>query len=130
MPPHHLDVTDLSWHRAAAHQAEENECTYQQSLNAVIVNTSLISNLIFPVILLIGLLLVFDGKITLGTMSTAASMANFVVTPCNQIAQNYAKLKSSRGIRERLETAMSDSGDETNGMELARIAQVECEHVG
>lgn len=119
-----------SWHRAAAHQAEENECTYQQSLNAVIVNTSLISNLIFPVILLIGLLLVFDGKITLGTMSTAASMANFVVTPCNQIAQNYAKLKSSRGIRERLETAMSDSGDETNGMELARIAQVECEHVG
>ena len=101
-----------SWHRAAAHQAEENECTYQQSLNAVIVNTSLISNLIFPVILLIGLLLVFDGKITLGTMSTAASMANFVVTPCNQIAQNYAKLKSSRGIRERLETAMSDSGDE------------------
>ena len=38
-----------SWHRAAAHQAEENECTYQQSLNAVIVNTSLISNLIFPI---------------------------------------------------------------------------------
>lgn len=79
-------------HRAASHKAEESELNYQQSLNAVIVNTSLISNLIFPVVLLVGLLLVFDGKITMGTMSTAASMANFVITPCHQIAQCYAKL--------------------------------------
>lgn len=35
-------------HRAASHKAEESELNYQQSLNAVIVNTSLISNLIFP----------------------------------------------------------------------------------
>ena len=50
-------------------------------------NTSLISNLIFPVVLIIGLYLVFAGDITVGTMSTAASMANFVITPCHQIAQ-------------------------------------------
>lgn len=34
-------------HRVASHKAAESELTYQQSLNSVIVNTSLISNLIF-----------------------------------------------------------------------------------
>lgn len=116
-------------HRAASHKAEESELSYQQSLNAVVVNTSLISNLIFPVVLLIGLLLVFRGKITVGTMSTAASMANFVITPCHQIAQCYAKIKSSRGIRTRLETAMSGESETTHGASLAKIDHLACEDV-
>lgn len=116
-------------HRAASHKAEESELSYQQSLNAVVVNTSLISNLIFPVVLLIGLLLVFRGKITVGTMSTAASMANFVITPCHQIAQCYAKIKSSSGIRTRLETAMSGESETTHGASLAKIDHLACEDV-
>lgn len=117
-------------HHAASHKAEESELNYQQSLNAVIVNTSLISNLIFPVVLLVGLLLVFDGKITMGTMSTAASMANFVITPCHQIAQCYAKIKSSCGIRERLENAMAAEEQTTTGKEINRVQSIECRHVG
>ena len=116
-------------HRAASYKAEESELSYQQNLNAVVVNTSLISNLIFPVVLLIGLLLVFRGKITVGTMSTAASMANFVITPCHQIAQCYAKIKSSRGIRTRLETAMSGESETTHGASLAKIDHLACEDV-
>ena len=116
-------------HRAASRKAEESELSYQQSLNSVIVNTSLISNLIFPVVLLIGLLLVFRGKITVGTMSTAASMANFVITPCHQIAQCYAKIKSSRGIRTRLETAMSGEAETSHGASLAKIDHLACEDV-
>ena len=116
-------------HRAASRKAEESELSYQQSLNAVVVNTSLISNLIFPVVLLIGLLLVFRGKITVGTMSTAASMANFVITPCHQIAQCYAKIKSSRGIRTRLETAMSGEAETSHGASLAKIDHLACEDV-
>ena len=116
-------------HRTASHKAEESELSYQQSLNAVVVNTSLISNLIFPVVLLIGLLLVFRGKITVGTMSTAASMANFVITPCHQIAQCYAKIKSSRGIRTRLETAMSGEAETSHGASLAKIDHLACEDV-
>ena len=116
-------------HRAASHKAAESELSYQQSLNAVVVNTSLISNLIFPVVLLIGLLLVFSGKITVGTMSTAASMANFVITPCHQIAQCYAKIKSSRGIRTRLETAMSGETETVHGASLAKIDHLACEDV-
>ena len=44
----------------------------------------------------------------MGTVSTAASMANFVITPCHQIAQCWAKVKSSQGIRQRLEAAMAE----------------------
>ena len=116
-------------HRAASHKAEESELSYQQSLNSVIVNTSLISNLIFPIVLLIGLLLVFKGSITVGTMSTAASMANFVITPCHQIAQCYAKIKSSRGIRTRLEAAMSGELEVTHGEALDTIHQLTCENI-
>ena len=116
-------------HRAASRKAEESELSYQQSLNSVIVNTSLISNLIFPIVLLVGLLLVFNGNITVGTMSTAASMANFVITPCHQIAQCYAKIKSSRGIRTRLETAMSGEAETSHGASLAKIDHLACEDV-
>ena len=94
-------------HRDAARQARDSEQAYQQSLNAMVVNTSLISNLIFPIVMLVGLFLAFDGRLTMGTVSTAASMANFVITPCNQIAQCWAKVRSSKGIRQRLEAAMS-----------------------
>ena len=116
-------------HRTASHKAEESELSYQQSLNSVVVNTSLISNLIFPIVLLVGLLLVFNGNITVGTMSTAASMANFVITPCHQIAQCYAKIKSSHGIRTRLEAAMSGEPETTHGASLAKIDHLACEDV-
>ena len=49
--------------------------------------------LIFPIVMLVGLFLAFDGRLTMGTVSTAASMANFVITPCHQIAQCGAKVR-------------------------------------
>ncbi len=69
----------------------------------MVANPTSSSNLIFPIVMLVGLFLAFDGRLTMGTVSTAASMANFVITPCNQIAQCWAKVKSSKGIRQRLE---------------------------
>ena len=44
-------------HRTTAAQACASEQSYQQSLNSMVVNTSLISNLIFPVVMLVGLFL-------------------------------------------------------------------------
>lgn len=117
-------------HSKASEQARDKELQFQQSLNRVITSTSLISNMIFPVILLIGLILVFDDKITIGTMSTAASLSNFVITPCHQIAQNYAKIKSAKGIRERLENVMSESQTEEKGRNLEVIKNISCKNVG
>lgn len=114
-------------HRTAAAQACASEQSYQQSLNSMVVNTSLISNLIFPVVMLVGLFLAFDGRLTVGAVSTAASMANFVITPCNQIAQCWAKVKSSKGIRQRLEAAMSvPEAPSSAGQPVASLERIEC----
>ena len=116
-------------HQKAARKARESELDYQQSLNAMVTNTSLISNLIFPVVMLVGLFLAFDGRLTMGTVSTAASMANFVITPCHQIAQCRAKIKSSQGIRQRLETAMAEPQAAEQGEPIGRIDSIQCETV-
>lgn len=116
-------------HQKAARKARESELDYQQSLNAMVTNTSLISNLIFPVVMLVGLFLAFDGRLTMGTVSTAASMANFVITPCHQIAQCWAKIKSSQGIRQRLETAMAEPQAAEQGEPIGPIESIQCETV-
>ena len=116
-------------HQKAARKARESELDYQQSLNAMVTNTSLISNLIFPVVMLVGLFLAFDGRLTMGTVSTAASMANFVITPCHQIAQCWAKVKSSQGIRQRLEAAMAEPQSAEQGEPIGHIDSIQCETV-
>ena len=116
-------------HQKAARKARESELDYQQSLNAMVTNTSLISNLIFPVVMLVGLFLAFDGRLTMGTVSTAASMANFVITPCHQIAQCWAKVKSSQGIRQRLEAAMAEPRVAEQGEPIGHIDSIQCETV-
>ena len=116
-------------HQKAARKARESELDYQQSLNAMVTNTSLISNLIFPVVMLVGLFLAFDGRLTMGTVSTAASMAIFVITPCHQIAQCWAKIKSSQGIRQRLETAMAEPQAAEQGEPIGHIDSIQCETV-
>ena len=116
-------------HQKAARKARESELDYQQSLNAMVTNTSLISNLIFPVVMLVGLFLAFDGRLTMGTVSTAASMANFVITPCHQIAQCWAKVKSSQGIRQRLEAAMAEPLAAEQGEPIGHIDSIQCETV-
>ena len=116
-------------HQKAARKARESELDYQQSLNAMVTNTSLISNFIFPVVMLVGLFLAFDGRLTMGTVSTAASMANFVITPCHQIAQCWAKVKSSQGIRQRLEAAMAEPQAAEQGEPIGHIDSIQCETV-
>ena len=116
-------------HQKAARKARESELDYQQSLNAMVTNTSLISNLNFPVVMLVGLFLAFDGRLTMGTVSTAASMANFVITPCHQIAQCWAKVKSSQGIRQRLEAAMAEPQAAEQGEPIGHIDSIQCETV-
>ena len=116
-------------HQKAARKARESELDYQQSLNAMVTNTSLISNLIFPVVMLVGLFLAFDGRLTMGTVSTAASMANFVITPCHQIAQCWAKVKSSQGICQRLEAAMAEPQAAEQGEPIGHIDSIQCETV-
>jgi len=116
-------------HQKAARKARESELDYQQSLNAMVTNTSLISNLIFPVVMLVGLFLAFDGRLTMGTVSTAASMANFVITPCHRPARSWANVTSSQGTRQRLEAAMAEPQAAEQGEPIGHIDSIQCETV-
>ena len=60
--------------------------------------SSLVSNMLFFIVLLFGMLLVFQNKITLGYMVAATYLSNFVIAPCQIISANYAKFKSSKRI--------------------------------
>lgn len=97
------------YEQAHAREAEENaqsEERVQQSVNDTIVATSFLSNGTFIVILFFGMLQVFEGRISMGYMVTASQLANFIIQPCQFISQNYARLRSTRGIRARIEELM------------------------
>jgi ABC-type multidrug transport system fused ATPase/permease subunit len=123
-------------HQKFSQENARKERQFQQSMNFIITTSSLMSNMIFAVVLLVGVFLVFDGKITMGTMSTAASMANFVISPCHQISQNYARLKASKGIRERLEKSMNSNQNKSENQTteatqaLASVQQIDCDGLG
>ena len=57
-------------------------------------------------------------------------MANFVITPCSQIAQCWAKVRSSKGIRQRLEDAISGPEETPKGQPIGRLEHIECQDTG
>lgn len=94
-------------HCGYSKECADQERGFQQSMNTITMSTSLMSNMIFAVMLLVGIIMVFNGDITLGTMTTATSLINFVISPCHRITQAYAKIQSSQGVRSRIESAMA-----------------------
>lgn len=107
----------LGFHEEASAGNQEKEEAFQQRMNFMITTTSFISNLTFIIILIFGMFLVFDGRITMGHMVTASSLANFVISPCQFISQSYAKIRATRGIRERFEQNMNLEPIETADLE-------------
>lgn len=118
-------------HSTASLENAESEKKLQQNMNLSMVATSLLSNGTFIVVLFSGMLLVFSGKITMGYMVTASSLANFVISPCQIIAQNYARLKATKGIRFRIEEVMNldVSEKKTVVMHMENINKISCKNV-
>ena len=50
----------------------------------------------------------------------------FAWLPCNQIAQCWAKVRSSKGIRQRLEAAMSGPEKVSAGRAIGKLEHIEC----
>lgn len=102
-------------HRGYSEECANQEHEFHQNMNTTMMSTSLMSNMIFAVMLLVGMFMVFNGDITLGTMTTATSLINFVISPCTRITQAYAKIKSTQGVRNRIESAMDSSKESAPG---------------
>ena len=80
-----------------------SEYKFQRMVNYSITLSSFLSNSLFFLVLMFGMLLVFEEKITLGYMVAATNLSNFVLAPCQVIAQSYARMKASVKIREKIE---------------------------
>lgn len=86
----------------------ESEYTFLKVFNYSITLSSFLSNVLFFVVLLIGMMLVFNQKISLGYMVAATNLSNFIIAPCQVISQNYARIKASRKIREKIEELLKE----------------------
>lgn len=117
-------------HSEYAKRNSQKECNYQQSINAVIMSASLFSNLTLSLMLLVGVLLVYDGKITLGTMTSATNLITFVTVPCQRVTQAFAKIRGTKEIRRKFETQMCpDVKAEAQGEPLEEPESVICRNV-
>ena len=119
-------------HERAAQENARSEERVQQSVNATVVASSFLSNGTFIVILFFGMMQVFAGRISIGYMVTASQLANFIIQPCQFISQNYARLRSTKGIRARIEALMNMQESACCGQAQAAPADgsVICEGVG
>ena len=117
-------------HEDASAQNAASERRVQQSVNETIVASSLLANGTFIVILFFGMLQVFSGKISMGYMVTASQLANFIIQPCQYISQNVARLRSTKGIRTRMEALMEErTAQAEGGTCLPQDGSVVCEGV-
>lgn len=94
-------------HEHSSKMASEKEYDFQGTMNLIISSSSFLSNVLFIIILLFGMFLFFDGKITLGNLVAATNLSNFVIAPCQAISQYYAKMKSSKSICNKIEKIMN-----------------------
>ncbi|BBF42393.1 ABC transporter, ATP-binding/permease protein [Lachnospiraceae bacterium KM106-2] len=66
----------------------------------------------------------------MGAMVTAANLANFVIQPCQMLIQNYAKLKATKGIREKVEQMINEHKEiEDQNIQIDSVDEVSLSHV-
>ncbi len=79
--------------------------------------------------MLFGVFLVYDGKITIGYLVTANMLTNFVISPCRQVSDAYAKLKSSRIVKDKIEAAMNQEAEASGTDGIDHIDRIRIEHL-
>lgn len=92
--------------------AANSEYKFQKSINYSITLSSFLSNGLFFLVLMFGMFLVFEGRITVGYMIAAVNLSNFIITPCQVISQSYARVKASCKIRGKIENMMNPEEQE------------------
>lgn len=95
--------------RASAEYAEK-DCALRTRLSLVQVVMSFISWLPTLMVLFVGVLLVFEGRIALHSLITANMLIAFVLSPMRSVSNAYAAWKSALPIKKKLEAAMALPG--------------------
>lgn len=100
------------------------ELLYNKVINCNIATTSFIGQVVFYLVLAIGILLVFCGDLTIGYLVTATNLINFTNQPVQVISQSVSKIIATKEIRRRLAAASqkapqnAETGIAVNGSTL------------
>lgn len=100
------------------------ELFYNKVINCNIATTSFIGQVVFYLVLAIGILLVFGGDLTIGYLVTATNLINFTNQPVQVISQSVSKIIATKEIRRRLAAASqkapqnAETGIAANGSTL------------
>lgn len=116
-------------HKKEASAVQEGEYRTQRMLNISMVVSSLISWIPNIMTLLFGVLLVYDGKLTMGYLVTAHTLSNFVISPGRMVSDAYAKLKASRRIKEKLEDIMNREEETVEDREIDCADSISIQHL-
>lgn len=116
--------------RDAAQDNETAELAMRRELSLSQVLVSLLSWAPSVVILAVGVLLVFDEKISIGQLVTANSLSTFILSPMRLCSSAYAGLKSVAVVRERVENEMNEPEMPDGSEVLSEIRTISFEHVG
>ena len=85
---------------------------------------SFVSNALFFIVLLFGIILVLKGRISLGYMVAASNLSNFVIIPCQVISSRYAKLKACQPIKEKINNIILSYKDDSE--KIALNCKIDC----
>lgn len=127
---HQFGVVDVfaENHSEFADETAIAERDFNKKMNLSISGSSFLSNILFYILLLLGMFLFFDGKVTIGYMVAATNLSNFIFAPCKMISHQYSRIKSTKAIRQKLQEIANISESE-QGEEISEIQQVVWENV-
>ncbi|WP_373730649.1 ABC transporter ATP-binding protein [Bacteroides heparinolyticus] len=115
-------------HSLAAQKISFAEMQFQNKMNLSISLSSFLSNLLFYIVLLSGMVLFFDDQMSIGYMVAATNLSNYIIAPCKMISQQYSKLKSTKSIQEKF-LRLTEEPVCSKGKDIGKINEILWENV-
>lgn len=116
-------------HHASADALARSELRYNQVINCNIATTSFIGQVVFYLVLAIGIVLVFRGDLTIGYLVTATNLINFTNQPVQIISQSVSKIIATKDIRRRLAAACERAAQSADTESRAKGYTLALKHV-
>lgn len=105
----------LQRHHLFAEALARAELCYNRIINGNIAATSWVGQMVFYLVLALGILLVFGGELTIGYLVTATNLINFTNQPVQVISQSVSRIIATRDIRRRLADTCRKTPDAGTG---------------
>lgn len=116
-------------HQIVSRSVYESEYNMRNTTNLAMIFISLATWIPSIAILVGGVFLVFEGKITIGYLITANSLTNFVIAPLRSASTAYVSLRSVSGIKKKVEEAMNHEVKSTGTKPTGNIETIRVDNL-